>query len=709
METNKTRSDSCRSQPHEDHGQDGPAAASLGRLQNWKFAFNTSHLILVLKASIMLTMILAFYFQDLTIVFTDAMIDEAASHILIIPLLSAYIIYRKRKMLKAAVSKESSNQTDRYANLALISGILLLTTSILLYWSGSYTFTPLEYHILTLPLFTAGLTLIFFGHQALRQAAFAIAFLTFLMPPPSEILYGIGSALSVTGSQASNAIINTLGIPSVLSEQYGNPTITITRPNNATLSFTVDIACSGIFNLITFAVFVTFIAYVSRAKIVRKASVFAIGLPLIYLLNILRLTMILLIGYYIGEELALQAFHTFGGWALVFLGTLLLLLISEKLIKIQIFPKTQEQCTHPTLKQIEDKTSCPHCGHILQPLKMAPSKSDAIKIFTAATVLILLLSIQVPVFALTEAQPAVITGTSSGQVSVNILPNIPGYNLTFLYRDNDFEELAKQNLSLVYLYTPHDKAKASIWIALEIASARSSLHRWEYCLVTYASIEGYRPRVNQIELTDIGLTDNPPIIGRYFIFQNRATNVTEAILYWYETPVFTLNSTSYQQHAKISVITYPRDLDDLSEIKQQLFTVASEVVNYWQPVKTWSQITMLISQNGIALSALAASLVAMPIAIYYYDKTRQRKANATSYPKLSRLSRQIIDATKKAEKGQILTLENMRLKVEETTGTPLDADQLLQELSELESMRIIERSIANSNDNPVQTWRANIP
>lgn len=41
----------------------------------------------------------------------------------------------------------------------------------LLYWHGSYTFTPLEYHILTLPIFAAGLTLILFNPQTLRQVA----------------------------------------------------------------------------------------------------------------------------------------------------------------------------------------------------------------------------------------------------------------------------------------------------------------------------------------------------------------------------------------------------------------------------------------------------------------------------------------------------------------------------------------------------------
>ncbi len=78
-------------------------------------------------------------------------------------------------------------------NFAVIVGILLCAIAVLAYWFGSYTFTPLEYHMLTLPILASGLILILFGSQTLKQLAFPIVFLFFLTPPPTEILYSVGS------------------------------------------------------------------------------------------------------------------------------------------------------------------------------------------------------------------------------------------------------------------------------------------------------------------------------------------------------------------------------------------------------------------------------------------------------------------------------------------------------------------------------------
>jgi hypothetical protein len=122
---------------------------------------------------------------------------------LAIPFLLAYFIYRKRKMIRAVASHESTN-TPRHAELlTTLVGILLCVTGTTLYWYGSYTFTPLEYHLLTLPILTAGLVVIIFNPRVLRESIFAVCFLAFLIPPPSEILYSMGSSLSVFGSQAS--------------------------------------------------------------------------------------------------------------------------------------------------------------------------------------------------------------------------------------------------------------------------------------------------------------------------------------------------------------------------------------------------------------------------------------------------------------------------------------------------------------------------
>ncbi len=81
------------------------------------------------------------------------------------------------------------NQVVGLGNILALLQISLCAVAILVYWYGSYTFIPLEYHMFTLPFLTAGLTLLLFNFQTLKQLLFPIAFLTFLAPPPVEILY----------------------------------------------------------------------------------------------------------------------------------------------------------------------------------------------------------------------------------------------------------------------------------------------------------------------------------------------------------------------------------------------------------------------------------------------------------------------------------------------------------------------------------------
>jgi len=133
---------------------------------------------LSIKITALLSATLAIYLQDLTTIINDALHSEITNYILATPFIFTYLIYRKRKMLRAAASYE--NQPKETRHLPTLAGILLCTAGITFYWYGSYTFTPLEHHMLTLPIFAAGLTLILFNPQTLRQAAFPTAFLIFL-------------------------------------------------------------------------------------------------------------------------------------------------------------------------------------------------------------------------------------------------------------------------------------------------------------------------------------------------------------------------------------------------------------------------------------------------------------------------------------------------------------------------------------------------
>jgi exosortase len=691
-----------------------PVKARIGErlkemLKNLSIHLTETRITLGVKIAVAIAAIIALFSQDLTILFNDAFQSESTSHLLAIPFLFAYLIYRKRKMLRAVAPLENWNEPKETRHLPTVAGILLLATAVLLYWYGSHTFTPIEYHMFALPIFAAGLTLLIFNPQTLRQLAFPICFLIFLMPPPSEILYALGATLSIISSEASNAIVNAFGIPSTITSEYGNPTIIITRPDGTAIPFTVDIACSGIYSLIGFLIFAVFIAYIIRDKPWKKLVLILVGLPLIYFLNIIRITIILILGYHYGEALALQAFHLLGGWILIFLGTLLLLAISEKVFKTQIFTASTEKCPQCNPKPQSSEDFCPSCGRLLKPPSITISQVDVVKIAAITASLMLLMSIQAPVFALTEASPIVIIDTPSGQqISTTILPQVSDYTLSFWYRDTQFEIKAKQDMSLIYLYSPINQSKEPVWVTIEIASTRSSLHRWETCLITWPLSKGYQPKVTQIELKDVQLTQNPPIISRYFVFNYTATNETQAVLYWYETATFTVNSTSQQKHVKISLITYPETMEDLPDIENQMIALATAVANYWQPIKTWSQITMLISQNGASLAATTSAMLIAIVVLYLFENRKRRKANTNAYLKLSIPNRQIVDAVREAEKITMPTMDNIAKTHQKTTGKPIDKKQLQQKLSELEKTEIVKGTIANRQDEPIQIWKTQI-
>jgi exosortase len=671
---------------------------------------NPGSLALGLKASTLIVAAMALYFQDLRIIFTDALTNESTSYILIIPFLFAYLIYRKRRMLRASMPAEQKNYPENTRHFGALGGVLLCATAMILYWYGSYTFTPLEYHALTLPFFAAGLTLVLFNPQTLRQAAFPIAFLAFLAPLPSEIIYNAGSTLSVVSSEASNAIVNIVGVHSTISSLSGTPAITITQANGTILPpFTVDIACSGIYSLIGFLIFAAFIAFVVRDEPWKKAATFLIGFPLIYFLNILRITIILLIGYQWGEQLALNIFHLLGGWILIFLGTLVLLIISEKLFKTQIFTKKQTQhncsnCNSHSTDQMRD--FCLTCGRLIKYPQTKSRKIDAAKIVAMALVTILLMSIQVPVFALTQGPAEILIQTPAGQQgNTQIFPQIPNCTLQYFQRQTEFEQLSGQDFSLIYLYAPQDPEKGTIFVGLEIAQTTIPLHRWEFCLITWPQTQGYQPSVEQLDLRDVQILQNPSIIARYFAFKDKSNNQTEVVLYWYENSIFTTNGTSQQKYVKISLIAYPDTPQDVASTENELLPFATAIVNYWQPIKMWTAIAIALSRNGITLAEITTALLATIIVFYIFETLKQRRANAGAYRKLSLQNKHIIDAIAETEKTTKPTLQAIADTFKIKTGIQIDEKDLLQKLSETEKTGIIESAIANIQDEPTRTWK----
>ena len=342
-------------------------------------------LILGLKIATIIVAVVLVFHQDLVMVAVDAVQNESMSYVLAIPFLFAYLVYRKRKMLRTVMPLESRAQPRIIRFLATIVGVLLASTAMLLYWYGSST----GYHMLTLPIFAAGLTLLLFNTQTLKESAFPLAFLIFLTPP-SGILNRIGPAFSSASSEASYAFIRAVGVPSTLTSQLGNPVIQVTRSGGEALGFTVGQSSSGLYSLLGFLVFAVFIVYTIRDRLWKKLLLFPVGFLIIYALSLSRIASILLIGYNFGRDVAMELVLLLGGWILMFLGTFLALAFSEKVLHTQIFSIPSQECAKCGSELQADRNLCFSCGRILRPSATRFHKTDLVKAGATIAVLVLL-------------------------------------------------------------------------------------------------------------------------------------------------------------------------------------------------------------------------------------------------------------------------------------------------------------------------------
>jgi hypothetical protein len=329
-----------------------------------------------------------------------------------------------------------------------------------------------------------------------------------------------------------------------------------------------------------------------------------------------------------------------------------------------------------------------------------------VKITGIFLLLVVFLSIQAPVFALTEspAQVLIQTPTGSEHANVEILPQISDYNLEFVYRDTNFEEMSGQDMSLVYVYDSEDGP--SVWVSVEIAKIRSSLHRWEACLVIYPLLEGLTPSVTQLDLREIQIQENPPILAKYFAFQDHQTNQTQVVLYWYETATFNRNETYEQKYVKMSLIIYPSENQTVAEAENQLLPLAIAINEYWQPIKTWTQITLVISQNGLSLIGVTSIVL---VALVFYRLLLNRKAKLSLlrlYGKLPEQGKLLVKAVQNAQNlgaSNSMAVANEFRKLTETESSEAF---VASKLEEAENAGLIRKVITSKNDVPTINWKS---
>ncbi len=323
-----------------------------------------------------------------------------------------------------------------------------------------------------------------------------------------------------------------------------------------------------------------------------------------------------------------------------------------------------------------------------------------------------LLSIQVPVFSMSEGPAEILNYTPLGtqqNPEPLPLPQIEGYNLSYVFRDKEFEKLSKQELSTAYAYGSTDKSKPTVWVSIEIAQTAGPLHRWETCLVNYPISQGVQPKVTQIESKDIQTQSNPPKVARYFAFEQHNTNKTQVVLYWYETATFNVNGTAQEKNVKISLSIYPNATQDLSHVKDQLIPIATTINNHWQSIKTWTPVALTLSQNGLAMSAVMVTVLGALLVYKLLLGLQEKKASVIVYNKMPNEIQLLTQATIKAQKQKNPTNEKITEELQNLTNTSINLTEINQSLEKMENVGLIKKKVGNNSDNPVVQWKHRLP
>jgi exosortase len=175
-------------------------------------------------------------------------------------------------------------------------------------------------------LLVFGLVAYLRGWPTARAVLFPIALVTISLTLEPTLLSGVGFALQGLTALGAAALATDLGV-SLVREGL------VLR--SANFAFVVSEACSGMNSLMALLTLATLLIYITRGKFLARGALIGAVLPLVLAANITRVTLVLLIANWFGEDAALGFFHEASSLVLFSMALAGLLLVS-RLVRCQV-------------------------------------------------------------------------------------------------------------------------------------------------------------------------------------------------------------------------------------------------------------------------------------------------------------------------------------------------------------------------------------
>jgi len=261
-------------------------------------------------------------FGLLTLVYAPVLVDLVSdwwndsnySHGFLVPLVSGYLLWKKRDKLAAAVGESSK------------LGLPLLALALALFVVGS---AGAEYFTVRVSFIMAltGLVLFHFGASFLRQVWFELGFLLFMIPLPYVIYYSLTFPMQLFATKISIKALAMIGVPAV---QQGN----IIHLSGVSLE--VAEACSGIRSLLSLLALGALFAYFTQKGPLKRGALFLATIPIAIFTNSARVFITAVLAFTIDADVTEEPLHGLMGLSVFVMAFLLLLLFNALLGKIHL-------------------------------------------------------------------------------------------------------------------------------------------------------------------------------------------------------------------------------------------------------------------------------------------------------------------------------------------------------------------------------------
>lgn len=239
--------------------------------------------------------------------------------------ITSWLIYRVWPQLVGADISSASNVSRPPVSLmATLIGWGLLTIGLLSYVVGrSQTIEFVELGSLIWVL--AGAVLVLLGPTALRVIWFPLFFMIFMVPLPGILVAAVTMPMKIAVSTVAESLLYGMGYPIARTGvilQVGQYQLLVAD------------ACAGLHTLFTLeALGLLYLNLMRHESLIRNVTLAILIIPISFLANIIRVMVLTLITYHLGDEAGQGFLHGFAGMVL-FLSALLLIIGIDSLLRI---------------------------------------------------------------------------------------------------------------------------------------------------------------------------------------------------------------------------------------------------------------------------------------------------------------------------------------------------------------------------------------